>query len=220
MEGPTDDGEIHAVRELQKRNLIATLLLSQGVPMISHGDELGRTQLGNNNVYCQDNEISWVDWKEAREHSVLTDFTAAVAKLRSEHPVFRRRRFFQGRPIRRGSNIDDIVWFRTDGAPMTETDWNSGFARTLGVYLNGEDIPERDPLGERIVDDSFLLLFNAHHQAMTFTLPGEAYGRLWQVVVDTADPLRARAARKQRDAKPGGRLRTPARSLLVLQRSY
>jgi glycogen operon protein len=187
--------------------------------MISHGDELGRTQGGNNNVYCQDNEISWVDWKSAREYSVLTDFTGEVAKLRAAHPVFRRRRFFEGRPVG-GSTVDDIVWLRPDGVPMSETDWQSGFARTLAVYLNGEGIPERDPLGERIVDDSFLLLFNGHHQAMTFTLPGEDYGRVWQVAVDTADPLRARAARKQRDAKPGGRLRIPARSLLVLQRRY
>ncbi len=174
-EGPSDDGEIHALRERQKRNFIATLLLSQGVPMISHGDELGRTQHGNNNVYCQDNETSWVDWKAAREYSVLTEFTGEVAKLRAEHPVFRRRRFFQGRPIQ-GSNIDDIVWLRPDGQPMTEHDWHTGYARTLGVYLNGEGIPERDPLGARVVDDSFLLLFNAHHHATTFTLPSEATG--------------------------------------------
>ncbi|HEX5810519.1 MAG TPA: glycogen debranching protein GlgX [Pseudonocardia sp.] len=219
VEGPSDDGEVHALRERQKRNFIATLLLSQGVPMISHGDELGRTQHGNNNVYCQDNETSWVDWKAAREYSVLTEFTGEVAKLRAEHPVFRRRRFFQGRPIQ-GSNIDDIVWLRPDGEPMTEHDWHRGYARTLAVYLNGEGIPERGPLGARVVDDSFLLLFNAHHHATTFTLPTEAYGRMWQVVVDTADPLRARATRKERDAKPGGRLRIPARSLLVLQRRY
>ena len=146
VEGPSEDGEIHALRERQKRNFIATLLLSQGVPMLSHGDELGRTQNGNNNVYCQDNETSWVDWKAAREYSVLTEFTGEVAKLRAEHPVFRRRRFFQGRPIQ-GSNIDDIVWLRPDGEPMTEHDWHSGYARTLAVFLNGEGIPERDPLG-------------------------------------------------------------------------
>ena len=192
---------------------------SQGVPMLSHGDELGRTQNGNNNVYCQDNETSWIDWKAAREYSVLTEFTGEVAKLRAQHPVFRRRRFFQGRPIQ-GSNIDDIVWLRPDGEPMTEHDWHSGYARTLAVFLNGEGIPERDPLGARVVDDSFLLLFNAHHQSVTFTLPGEAYGRMWQVVVDTADPLLARAARKEREAKPGGRLRILSRSLLVMQRRY
>src|SRR5690349_10075252 len=218
-EGPSEDAAVTTLRERQKRNFLTTLLLSQGVPMISHGDELGRTQGGNNNVYCQDNETSWVDWKAAREYNVLTEFTGEVAKLRAEHPVFRRRRFFQGRPIQ-GSNIEDIVWLRPDGEPMTPHDWHSGYARTLAVYLNGEGIPERDPLGERVVDDSFLLLFNAHHQATTFTLPGEAYGRMWQVVVDTADPLRARAARKEREAKPGGRLRIPARSLLVMQRRF
>ncbi len=218
-EGPSDDGDVHGLRERQKRNFIATLLLSQGVPMLSHGDEMGRTQAGNNNVYCQDNELSWVDWKAARESSVLHDFTAEVAGLRAAHPVFRRRRYFQGRPIR-GSSIEDIAWLRPDGQPMTDDDWHAGYARSLGVFLNGEGIPERDPLGERIVDDSFLLLFNAHHQPVPFTLPGEAYGRAWEVAVDTADPLRARAVRRQRDAVAGGRLRIVARSLLVLRRRY
>ncbi len=219
VEGPTEDNAVFALRERQKRNFVATLLLSQGVPMLSHGDELGRTQSGNNNVYCQDNELSWVDWKRAREHSVFTDFVAEVAALRAAHPVFRRRRFFQGRPIR-GSNIEDIVWLRPDGQEMTDDDWGPGFARTLGVYLNGDGIPERDAVGERVVDDSFLLLFNAHHQPIPFTLPGEAFGRVWEIAVDTADPLRARARRRQRDAKPGGRLRITARSLLVLRKSY
>jgi isoamylase len=218
-EGPTEDGGVHALRERQKRNFIATLLLSQGVPMLSHGDELGRTQHGNNNVYCQDNEIAWVDWKAARESSVLTDFVAQIAALRRDHPVFRRRRFFQGRPIR-GSNIEDIAWLRPDAQPMTEDDWNSGIARSLAVYLNGEGIPERDELGRRVVSDSFLLLFNAHHQPVRFTLPGEAYGRMWEIAVDTADPLRARARRRERDAKPGGRLRITARSLMVLRKCY
>ncbi|HZG91081.1 MAG TPA: glycogen debranching protein GlgX [Pseudonocardia sp.] len=219
VEGPVDAGEVHVLRERQKRNFVATLLLSQGVPMISHGDELGRTQRGNNNVYCQDNELSWVDWKEAREYSVLADFTAEVAALRAAHPVFRRRRYFQGRPIH-GSNIEDIVWLRPDGEPMTDQDWHVGFARSLGVFLNGHGIPERDPMGRRVVDDSFLLLFNAHHQAVPFTLPGEAYGRAWEVELDTADPLKARAARRGRDAKPGGRLRIVARSLLVLRKRF
>ena len=218
-EGPSDDGDVHGLRERQKRNFIATLLLSQGVPMLSHGDEMGRTQAGNNNVYCQDNELSWVDWKAVRESSVLHEFTAEVAGLRAAHPVFRRRRYFQGRPIR-GSSIEDIAWLRPDGQPMTDDDWHAGYARSLGVFLNGEGIPERDPLGERIVDDSFLLLFNAHHQPVPFTLPGEAYGRAWEVAVDTADPLRARAVRRQRDAVAGGRLRIVARSLLVLRKRY
>jgi glycogen operon protein len=219
VEGPVDGGEVLVLRERQKRNFIATLLLSQGVPMLSHGDELGRTQRGNNNAYCQDNELSWVDWTLAREHSVLEDFTAKVAALRAAHPVFRRRRFFQGRPIR-GSNIEDIVWLRPDGEPMTDQDWHAGFARSLGVYLNGQGIPERDLMGQRVVDDTFLLLFNAHQQAVPFTLPGEAYGRVWEVTLDTADPLLARAARRNRDARPGARLRIAARSLLMLRKNY
>ncbi|WP_214407973.1 glycogen debranching protein GlgX [Pseudonocardia lacus] len=219
VEGPVDGGDVYVLRERQKRNFIATLLLSQGVPMISHGDEFGRTQQGNNNVYCQDNELAWVDWKEAREYSVLEDFTAKVAALRAAHPVFRRRRFFQGRPIK-GSNIEDIAWLRPDGQPMTDDDWNAGYARSLGVFLNGQGIPERDMMGQRVVDDSFLLLFNAHHQQVPFTLPGEAYAHQWEVVLDTADPLGARAARRTRDAKPGGRLRIVARSLLVLRKAH
>jgi isoamylase len=219
VEGPVDGGEVHMLRERQKRNFIATLLLSQGVPMIAHGDELGRTQQGNNNVYCQDNELAWVDWKEAREYSVLAEFTAEVAALRAAHPVFRRRRYFQGRAIR-GSNIEDIAWLRPDGQPMTDEDWGAGYARSLAVFLNGQGIPERDMMGQRVVDDSFLLLFNAHYQQVPFTLPGEAYGRAWEVELDTADPLKARSARRSRDAKPGGRLRLVPRSLLVLRKRF
>jgi glycogen operon protein len=219
VEGPVDGGEVHMLRERQKRNFIATLLLSQGVPMIAHGDELGRTQHGNNNVYCQDNELAWLDWKEAREYSVLEEFTAEVAALRAAHPVFRRRRYFQGRPIR-GSSIEDIAWLRPDGQPMTDEDWGAGYARSLAVFLNGQGIPERDSMGQRVVDDSFLLLFNAHHQQVPFTMPAEVYGRAWEVELDTADPLKARAARRSRDAKPGGRLRITPRSLLVLRKRF
>jgi glycogen operon protein len=189
VEGPTDDAEVRALRERQKRNFLATLLLSQGVPMIAHGDELGRTQAGNNNVYCQDNELSWVDWaaaEEKDENRSLTEFTARLTALRAAHPIFRRQRFFQGRPIK-GSNIDDIAWLRPDGEQMTEEDWDTGYA-TIAVFLNGQGIPDRNELGERIVDDSFLLLINAHHEEITFTLPDEGYGRRWEVVVDTADP--------------------------------
>jgi isoamylase len=218
-EGPTENGKIIALRERQKRNMLTTLLLSQGVPMLAHGDELGRTQNGNNNVYCQDSEISWVDWEEARLNSVLTEFTAGLTRLRAAHPVFRRRRFFQGRPIR-GSNIEDIAWLRPDGQQMSEEDWNVGFAKTVGIFLNGRGIPERDDLGERIVDDSFLLLVNAHHRQITFTLPDKTYGESWEVTVDTADPLLAAARRKQRDAVPGGRMRVPARAMLVLRCRY
>jgi isoamylase len=216
VEGPTEDGTLNTLRERQKRNLLATLMLSQGVPMISHGDELGRTQDGNNNVYCQDNEVSWIDWKDARVHEVLTDFTAGLAELRATHPVFRRRRFFQGRPIR-GSNIEDIAWLRPDGQQMSDDDWNVGSAKSIAIFLNGQGIPERNALGERITDDSFLLLINAHHQSIMFTLPDEAYGRIWEIVVDTADPLLAKARRRRSHTKPGGRLRVVARALLVLR---
>jgi glycogen operon protein len=219
VEGPTDDDKILALRQRQQRNMLATLLLSQGVPMIAHGDELSRSQGGNNNVYCQDTEIAWVDWEDARHHELLTEFTASLVALRAKHPIFRRRRFFQGRSIT-GSNIDDIVWLRPDGEPMTDDDWNVGFARTLAIYLNGEGIPDRDELGRRLVDDSFLLMVNAHHQHMTFTVPGEEYGKVWEIVVDTADPLLARAARRTKDCAPGGRLRVPARAMLVLRRAF
>jgi glycogen operon protein len=218
-EGPTEDVKILGLRQRQQRNMVATLLLSQGVPMIAHGDELGRSQRGNNNVYCQDSQLSWMDWADARHHELLTEFTMSLVRLRAEHPVFRRRRFFQGRPII-GSDIHDIVWLRADGQPMTDDDWNFGFAKTLAIYLNGEGIPDRDELGQRIVDDSFLLLFNAYHQSVTFTLPEELYGRIWDIVVDTADPLLARARRRSRDAVPEGRLRVPARAMLVLRRTF
>jgi isoamylase len=219
VEGPTENGKIITLRERQKRNLLATLLLSQGVPMIAHGDELSRTQSGNNNVYCQDNETSWVDWQAAREHAVLTEFTAKLTALRAAHPVFRRRRFFQGRQIR-GSRIEDIAWLRPDGEQMTDKDWEVGHARTVAIFLNGQGIPERDELGQRIVDDSFLLLCNAHHQAVPFTLPDQNYGHGWEVVIDTADPLLANARRKQREAVPGGRLRVLGRAMIVLRRLY
>ena len=220
VEGPTDDGDVHGLRERQKRNFLATLLLSQGVPMIAHGDELGRTQHGQQQRLLpgQRAELGRLEGRPGARGAAPTS-PPRLAGLRAAHPVFRRQRFFQGRPIR-GSSIDDIAWLRPDGQPMTDEDWHAGYARSLGIFLNGEGIPERDALGERIVDDSFLLLFNAHHQPVPFTLPGEAYGRAWEVVVDTADPLRARAVRRQRDAVAGGRLRIVARSLLVLRKRY
>ncbi len=211
-EGPSEDGEVCTLRERQKRNFLATLLLSQGVPMISHGDELGRTQRGNNNVYCQDSELSWIDWPQSREHEVLTEFTGRLAALRREHPVFRRQRFFQGRPIH-GSSVDDIAWLRPDARHMTDEDW-SAQRPSIAIFLNGRGIPDRNEIGERIIDDSFLLLINAHFEQVTFTLPPSSYGRTWEVVVDTADPLLAGA---RRSPAPGGRQRVPARSMRVLR---
>jgi glycogen operon protein len=217
VEGPTDDGEVRELRERQKRNFLATLLLSQGVPMIAHGDEVGRTQHGNNNVYCQDTELSWIDWADARHNDLLTEFAARLVALRKTHPVFRRQRFFQSRPIR-GSSVDDIAWLRPDGQQMSAEDWNTGYARTVAIFLNGQGIPDRDAVGERVTDDSFLLLFNAHHQQITFSLPDESYGRSWEIVVDTADPLLANSRRRRPTS--GARLRVPARAMLVLRRLY
>ncbi|MEW6475492.1 MAG: glycogen debranching protein GlgX [Actinomycetota bacterium] len=159
VEGPTDDPDVVELRNRQRRNFLVTLFLAQGVPMLLGGDELGRTQRGNNNGYCQDNELSWYDWCSA-DVQVL-EFTRFLISLRARHPVFRRRRFFQGRPIW-GDELSDIGWFRPDGEEMRDDDWRAGFAKAVGVFLNGEEIPDPDPRGRRIVDDSFLVLFNAH----------------------------------------------------------
>ena len=199
----------------RQRNLLATLLLSQGVPMLAHGDELGRTQCGNNNAYCQDNAVSWIDWDAAGDNQQLTAFTAQLLALRAAHPVFRRRRFFQGRPIR-GSSTDDIAWLRPDGKHMTDHDWADSSTKALAVFLNGQGIPDHDEFGERVVDDSFLLLINAYHRPIVFTMPDESYGQGWAVVLDTADPLPTRARRRRR-AAPQGRLRVRDRAMLVLR---
>ncbi len=187
VEGPTDDPEVIALRVRQQRNFMATLLLSQGVPMIAHGDEIGRTQGGNNNVYCQDNEIAWVDWDLDAEQRRLFAFTAAVAKIRSEHPVFRRRRFFAGSADHGGqSEMGDIAWFQAGGESMGEHDWTDGEARMMTVFLNGDAIPGPDTHGRRVVDDDFLVLFNADHEGHEFLLPGQEYGDAWSVEIDTA----------------------------------
>jgi glycogen operon protein len=187
-EGPTDDPEVSALRARQQRNFLATLLLSQGVPMISHGDEIGRTQQGNNNGFCQDNELTWIDWKNLDVD--LLAFTRYVSSLRHDHPVFRRRRFFDGLPVgRRGRRgLPDIAWLRPDGSQMTKQDWGSGFGRAVAVFLNGQGLADRDGRGERVVDDSFVLCFSAHHEHIQFMLPPASYGRNWQVVLDTMNP--------------------------------
>ncbi|MGH9089483.1 MAG: glycogen debranching protein GlgX [Acidimicrobiales bacterium] len=181
VEGPTDDPDVLARRRRQQRNLLVTLLLSQGVPMLLGGDEMGRTQGGNNNAYCQDNETSWFDWSHVDEG--LLDFTRELIALRKDHPVFRRRRWFQGRPIR---GTVDIGWFRPDGEEMDDADWDAGFARSLAVFLNGEAIPDRDDWGRRISDDWYLLVLNAHDEPIDWTLPGHGVEH-WRVVLDTAD---------------------------------
>ncbi|HWG93050.1 MAG TPA: glycogen debranching protein GlgX [Mycobacteriales bacterium] len=210
VEGETDDLEVVALREQQKRNFLTTLFLSQGVPMLLHGDELGRTQGGNNNVYAQDNEIAWVDWERAKEFEVLTEFTAQLAQLRREHPVFRRRRFFSGR--------EDIGWYTPAGEPMGDDDWDSGYAKSLLVFLNGDAIREPDERGEPVTDDSFLLLFNAHHEVLQCTLPDTGAGERWSVAVDTSAPMRDEA--EARTFKTGEPVDVEARSVLVLRKVF
>ena len=210
-EGETEDAEVARLRARQQRNLIATLLLSQGVPMLAHGDELGRTQHGNNNTYCQDNELAWIDWTNV--DGELLEFTRSAAALRAAHPVLRRRRFFFGRRTRHPESImRDIEWFRVDGGEMTDEDWNSGFAKSLGVYLNGAAITEPDGNGHRVTDDSFLMLFNAHWEPLRFAVPDARYGELWSVALDTAEPRTAGRA----EIKAGSTVSVEARSLLVL----
>jgi isoamylase len=183
-EGESDDKGILALRHQQQRNFLVTLLLSQGVTMLLGGDEAGRTQRGNNNAYCQDNEISWYDWEHIDED--LADFTRRLIAFRREHPVLRRRRWFQGLPIR-GSV--DIGWCKPDGTEMGDEDWDTGLVRSVGVFLNGEAITDRDRRGQRVRDDSFLLLFNADSEGIDWQLPGQ-WGQCWEPVIETADPQR------------------------------
>ncbi|MGD9619196.1 MAG: glycogen debranching protein GlgX [Mycolicibacterium sp.] len=187
VEGPTDDPEILTLRAQQQRNFITTNLLSVGVPMVCHGDELGRTQGGNNNGYCQDNEITWIDWANA-DHRLI-EFTRSVAALRAAHPVFRRRRFFDGLPVRRRGSVQipDISWFAPDGSEMSDEDWDSGFGKSIAVYLNGHGIPDLDARGHRVTDDSFFLCFNAYHEPIDFRLPPTEFGTAWQPVIYTVD---------------------------------
>ncbi|GAA0976723.1 glycogen debranching protein GlgX [Acrocarpospora macrocephala] len=184
-EGPVEDPEIVRLRRRQRRNFLATLFVSQGVPMLTAGDEFGRTQHGNNNAYCQDNELSWVDWSLARTESDLLEFVRALAAFRRDHPVFRRRRFFSGRKDSEG--MRDIVWLTPAGREMDHGDWHAGYAKSIGVFVNGDAITEPGPRGEKIADQSFLLLINAHHESVTFTLPGAEYGVSWQATIDTAE---------------------------------
>ena len=184
VEGPTDDAAINALRSRQKRNLLATLLLSQGVPMLLAGDEIGRTQGGNNNAYCQDNATSWLDWNVDADRSRLLDFVRRLVHLRRTHPVFRRRYFFQGRPLRAGE-AKDIVWLKPDGAEMTPDEWDQDFARCLGVFLAGDALGETDARGNAVTDATFVVLFNAHHDAVPFSLPDYRAGE-WLALLDTA----------------------------------
>ena len=207
---PTDDEAVNVLRWRQMRNFLTTLLTSQGVPMLLHGDEIGRTQQGNNNTYCQDNEISWYDWKNL--DSGLLAFCQRLTHYRAVHPVFHRRRWFQGRPIY-GGDVKDIAWFKLEGQPMTEEDWDMGHAKSLGVFLNGETIPNPNPKGEPRVDDSFYIILNAHHEPLEFLIPTIESRDAWMKELDTAvgwvdDEVVVEA---------GDLLEVAARSLVVLR---
>jgi isoamylase len=210
-EGPTGDPIVNLMRHRQKRNFLATLFLSQGVPMLLGGDEIGRTQRGNNNAYCQDSEISWFDWEHADPE--LLEFTRRLIRLHQSHPIFRRRRWFQGRPIH-GQGVHDIGWFTPAGEEMSEEDWRVGFAKSVGVFLNGEAIPGPDPLGERVVDDSFYLLINANHEHMSFVLPAREGSWGWAKMIDTAEAVTEEGAQIY---TPGQTVPVYAHTLVVMR---
>jgi glycogen operon protein len=210
-EGPTHDPAILELRARQKRNFLTTLFLSQGVPMLLCGDETGRTQMGNNNAYCQDNEISWLNWKET--DTAFLAFTRKLIHLRKNHPVFRRRRWFQGQPIK-GIGLEDIAWFLPDGTEMSEEHWNQDFAKSLAVFLNGRGIRSVGPKGEQVVDDNFFIIFNAHHEALTFRLPSKRYGQQWITQLDTGNLL---AEENSKTYKPYETIKVEGRSVVLLK---
>jgi len=213
VEGETDDPDVRVLRARQQRNFLTTLFVSQGTPMLLGGDELNRTQGGNNNAWCQDNELSWFGWEGAPPDEELRSFTQRLIELRREHPVLRRRQFLHGTEVE-GSGLPDVWWFRTDGHRMTRTNWADG-DRTLGMFLNGEEIATPGPQGEKIVDDSFLLLFNAGHEDRRFTLPNRRFGRQWTLVLSTAD-LDMVEGRFTADAH--GEVPVMARSVVIMKR--
>jgi isoamylase len=211
-EGPTDDPAIIEVRERQKRNFLATLFFSQGVSMLCAGDEMGRTQSGNNNAYAQDNEISWLDWALDERRSAQLEFARYVISLQKQHPVFRRKKYFQGRRLR-GSGVQDLTWLRADGQEMSDSEWDAGWVRTLGVRLAGDALGEVDRNGDLLQDDTLLLLLNAHTEHVDFTLPGGP-GIVWEVLIDTAA-----ADGRSTDTHPSGAVvRIIDRGLLLLRR--
>jgi glycogen operon protein len=211
VEGPTADRRVVGLRARQQRNLLATLLLSQGVPMILAGDEMGRTQGGNNNAYCQDNETSWLGWDLDPAKRDLLAFVRRLIALRREQPVLRRRTFFQGRPLR-GEAVKDLVWLEPSGKEMTDASWNVGFARSLGALLRGDALDEVDENGDPTRGDTLLLLLNAHHGPKAFTLPGLPRGQRWVALLDTATPQGKPTAER-----PPHQLRLAARSLVLLR---
>jgi glycogen operon protein len=216
-EGPTDDPAVNELRARQVRNFLVTLFCSQGVPMLLAGDEMSRTQRGNNNAYCQDNEVSWIDWEAAGKQQDLIDFTCMLSELRRAHPVFRRRRFFSGQAAADG--LQDIVWLTPAGRTMTDNDWQTGYARSLTVFLNGDAITEPGLRGEPVRDDSFLLLFNANREPVAFTVPGVRFGPGWEVLISTATAVGAPAPGPTGTVivRPGWRIELAGRSIMVLR---
>jgi isoamylase len=212
VEGETDDPEVLTLRARQRRNFLATLMLSQGVPMLLHGDELGRTQKGNNNGYAQDSELTWIHWDEVDDG--LLEFTRMVTHLRHDHPTFRRRRFFNGRPVRReeGAPVPDIAWLTPAGEQMTEDDWDVSFAKSIAVYLNGHGIRSTDERGEEVKDEHFYLAFNASMEPIDFTLPSSEYAGVWTVVLDTAEMNQVEPI----EVKPGETVSLAAHAMVVM----
>jgi isoamylase len=212
VEGPTDDPQVNALRERQQRNFLATLFLSQGVPMLLGGDELGRSQGGNNNAWCQDNEISWFDWELGDDERRLLEFARRLIFLRREHPVFRRTRFFSGS----GVDLPDVWWMRPDGRKMTQRDWRNSGARAIGVFLNGDELNMTTTSGEAMHDDSFLVLFNGHHELLSFRLPTRRFGSRWSLELSTAEPGLAKDAMSW---APRDQISVESRSILIVRRA-
>lgn len=217
-EGPSSDESINELRRRQRFNFLTTLLLSQGVPMISHGDELGRTQGGNNNGYCQDNEITWIHWNEDARDQKMYDFTRALIHLRNEHPVFRRRRFLAGDAARGGeSDRGDIEWFSVNGEHMTDEEWTTAYAKALTISLNGASIDEPGKRGEHVEDDDFILMFNASEKDLEFTMPQWTHDLQWYRVIDTtaAQPIETDFVRAELLGSPET-VTVHSRSIVVL----
>ncbi|AKN59702.1 glycogen debranching enzyme [Corynebacterium pseudotuberculosis] len=215
VEGDTDDPEVLSLRARQRRNFLTTLLLSQGTPMIAHGDEMGRTQKGNNNVYCQDNELAWMNWDFADKNKELLEFTRRLIRIRNNHPVFRRRRFLAGGPLGADVHDRDIAWLVPTGQLMGQENWDFAFGKSLMVYLNGMAIKEPDDRGQKIEDDSFLLMFNAHHEDIEFTIPTEQFGHSWKLIVDTTEDTGY--PHSEKIACVGDTVVVPARSTMLFR---
>ncbi len=213
VEGPTDDPEIRALRLRQTRNLLASLLLSQGVPMLLAGDEFGHSQQGNNNAYCQDNELAWLSWEHGEDEKQLLEFVRDLIRLRCDHRVFRRRKFFQNRAIR-GENVRDIVWLDPAGTQMSDEQWRDGFARSLGVFLSGRGLDEHDERGRTIVDTDFIVLVNAHYEAVEFKLPAQPEDARWALRVDTTN---AQFEKEERVLAPGDTYALQGRALALFE---